>query len=168
MVGAEGFEPSAFWSRTKRATRLRYAPTMLSNLLSRKRGKVYSFLRQKSMGVLQIPALRKTPEYISRQAREVREVSFLGLLCELSVLCVRQTSRFCNRLNRYTAISILSSLPEIGTLSDGKLNRLVGIAPEEKQGGTKEWQRRMKFTVADLLSDVWKVAAVDLGGVVLV
>ena len=26
MVGAEGFEPSAFWSRTKRATRLRYAP----------------------------------------------------------------------------------------------------------------------------------------------
>ena len=26
LVGAEGFEPSAFWSRTKRATRLRYAP----------------------------------------------------------------------------------------------------------------------------------------------
>ncbi len=26
MVGAEGFEPSAFWSRTKRATSLRYAP----------------------------------------------------------------------------------------------------------------------------------------------
>ena len=26
MVGAEGFEPSAFWSRTKRATRLRCAP----------------------------------------------------------------------------------------------------------------------------------------------
>ena len=37
-----------------------------------------------------------------------------------------------------TAISILSSLPEIGTLPDGKLNRLVGIAPEEKQSGTKE------------------------------
>ena len=42
-----------------------------------------------------------------------------------------------------TAISILSSLPEIGTLSDGKLNRLVGIAPEERQSGTKEWQRRI-------------------------
>ncbi len=26
MVGAEGVEPSTFWSRTKRATRLRYAP----------------------------------------------------------------------------------------------------------------------------------------------
>ncbi len=25
-IGAEGFEPSAFWSRTKRATSLRYAP----------------------------------------------------------------------------------------------------------------------------------------------
>ena len=42
-----------------------------------------------------------------------------------------------------TAISILAGLPEIGTLSDGKLNRLVGIAPEEKQSGTKEWQRRI-------------------------
>ena len=27
LVGAEGFEPSAFCSRSKRATRLRYAPT---------------------------------------------------------------------------------------------------------------------------------------------
>ena len=26
MVGATGFEPAAFWSRTKRATKLRYAP----------------------------------------------------------------------------------------------------------------------------------------------
>ena len=42
-----------------------------------------------------------------------------------------------------TAMSILAGLPEIGTLSDGKLNRLVGIAPEEKQSGTKEWRRRI-------------------------
>ena len=28
MVGAEGFEPSTFCSRSKRATRLRYAPTL--------------------------------------------------------------------------------------------------------------------------------------------
>ena len=26
LVGATGFEPTAFWSRTKRATKLRYAP----------------------------------------------------------------------------------------------------------------------------------------------
>ena len=26
MVGATGFEPATFWSRTKRATKLRYAP----------------------------------------------------------------------------------------------------------------------------------------------
>ena len=43
-----------------------------------------------------------------------------------------------------TAISILSSLPEIGTLSDGKLNRLVGIAPEEKQSGTRGEAERNK------------------------
>ena len=42
-----------------------------------------------------------------------------------------------------TAIVVLSGLPEIGKLSDEKLNRLVGIAPEEKQSGTKEWQRRI-------------------------
>mgnify|MGYP003323680832 CR=1 FL=1 len=42
-----------------------------------------------------------------------------------------------------TAISILAGLPEIGTLPDAKLNRLVGVAPEEKQSGTKEWKRRI-------------------------
>ena len=42
-----------------------------------------------------------------------------------------------------TAMAILSGLPEIGTLADGKLNRLVGIAPEERQSGTKEWRRRI-------------------------
>ena len=42
-----------------------------------------------------------------------------------------------------TAISILAGLPEIGKLSDEKLNRLVGIAPEERQSGTKDWQRRI-------------------------
>ncbi len=26
LVGATGFEPATFWSRTKRATKLRYAP----------------------------------------------------------------------------------------------------------------------------------------------
>ena len=33
MVGAEGIEPSTFWSRTKRATRLRYAPMDMKNAL---------------------------------------------------------------------------------------------------------------------------------------
>ena len=42
-----------------------------------------------------------------------------------------------------TAISILAGLPEIGKLPDQKLNRLVGIAPEEKQSGTREWQRKI-------------------------
>ena len=42
-----------------------------------------------------------------------------------------------------TAITILAGLPEIGTLSDSKLNRLVGLSPEEKQSGTKQWQRRI-------------------------
>ncbi len=42
-----------------------------------------------------------------------------------------------------TAIAILAGLPEIGTLSDAKLNRLVGISPEEKQSGTKERKRKI-------------------------
>ncbi len=31
MVGATGFEPAASWSRTKRATKLRYAPSYNAN-----------------------------------------------------------------------------------------------------------------------------------------
>jgi len=42
-----------------------------------------------------------------------------------------------------TAISILAGLPEIGTLPDGKLYRLVGLSPEQRQSGTKEWHRRI-------------------------
>ena len=42
-----------------------------------------------------------------------------------------------------TAIAILAGLPEIGKLPDAKLNRLAGIAPEEKQSGTREWQRKI-------------------------
>lgn len=42
-----------------------------------------------------------------------------------------------------TAISILSGLPEIGKLDDAKVYRLAGIAPVQKQSGTKEWQRKI-------------------------
>ena len=42
-----------------------------------------------------------------------------------------------------TAFSILAGLPEIGKLDDAKLNCLVGIAPVEKQSGTKEWHRKI-------------------------
>lgn len=42
-----------------------------------------------------------------------------------------------------TAIMILAGLPEIGCLTDSKLFRLVGIAPEEKQSGTKDWSRKI-------------------------
>ena len=43
-----------------------------------------------------------------------------------------------------TAISILAGLPEIGKLPDAKPDRLVGIAPEERQSGTREWQRKIR------------------------
>ena len=61
-----------------------------------------------------------------------------------------------------TAISILSSLPEIGTLSDGKLNRLVGIAPEEKQSGAKEWQRRIWGGRKDVRNALYMAAVASI------
>ena len=61
-----------------------------------------------------------------------------------------------------TAISILSSLPEIGTLSDGELNRLVGIAPEEKQSGTKEWQRRIWGGRKDVRNALYMAAVASI------
>lgn len=58
---------------------------------------------------------------------------------------VRAQSRFVQvgGVGDVTAIAILAGLPEIGKLPDAKLNRLVGIVPEEKQSGTKEWQRKI-------------------------
>ena len=60
------------------------------------------------------------------------------------------------------AISILSGLLEIGTLSDGKLNRLVGIAPEEKQSGTKEWQRRIWGGRKDVRNALYMAAVASI------
>ena len=60
---------------------------------------------------------------------------------EMDALRVRFTE--VGGVGDLTAISILAGLPEIGKLSDQKLNRMVGIAPEEKQSGTKEWQRKI-------------------------
>ncbi len=61
-----------------------------------------------------------------------------------------------------TAISILSGLPEIGTLSDGKLSRLVGIAPEERQSGTKEWQRRIWGGRKDVRNALYMAAVASI------
>ena len=42
-----------------------------------------------------------------------------------------------------TAIAILSGLPEIGSLSDARLNRLVGLAPEQDQSGKRNGARQI-------------------------
>ena len=56
----------------------------------------------------------KTSEYISRQ---VREVSFLELLCGLSGLCVRRTDRFCNWLSDEEPCTVNSSEEQIPLIS---------------------------------------------------
>ena len=61
-----------------------------------------------------------------------------------------------------TAISILAGLPEIGKLPDAKLNRLVGIAPEEKQSGTKEWQRRIWGGRRDVRNALYMAAVASI------
>ena len=42
-----------------------------------------------------------------------------------------------------TAIAILSGLPEIGSLPDARLNRLVGLAPEQDQSGKRNGARQI-------------------------
>ena len=42
MVGVTGFEPTTFWSRTKRATKLRYTPNALLSIYKNTR-----FVKQK-------------------------------------------------------------------------------------------------------------------------
>ena len=59
----------------------------------------------------------------------------------MNALCERFTQ--VGGVGAITAISILAGLPEIGTLPDGKLNRLVGISPEENQSGSRDRLRRI-------------------------
>lgn len=57
----------------------------------------------------------------------------------------RRAARFTqvDGVGETTAVAILAGLPEIGTLKDEELFKMVGLAPIEKQSGTKEWQRRI-------------------------
>lgn len=61
-----------------------------------------------------------------------------------------------------TAIMILAGLPEIGTLSDSKLFRLAGIAPEEKQSGAREWTRRIWGGRKDVRNALYMAALASL------
>ncbi len=45
--------------------------------------------------------------------------------------------------SRPVAEEVGNDIKGFGTLTDAKLNRLVGIAPEERQSGTREWQRHI-------------------------
>ena len=61
-----------------------------------------------------------------------------------------------------TAFSILAGLPEIGTLDDAKLNRLVGIAPVEKQSGAKEWHRKIWGGRKDVRNALYMAAVASI------
>ena len=61
-----------------------------------------------------------------------------------------------------TAISILAGLPEIGKLPDEKLNRLVGISPEQRQSGTREWQRRIWGGRKDVRNALYMAATASI------
>ena len=79
---------------------------------------------------------------------------------EMDALRVRFTE--VGGVGDLTAISILAGLPEIGKLSDQKLNRLVGIAPEEKQSGTKEWQRKIWGGRKDVRNSLYMAVTASL------
>ena len=61
-----------------------------------------------------------------------------------------------------TAVAILAGLPEIGKLPDGKLNRLVGIAPEERQSGTRERQRKIWGGRKDVRNALYMAAVASI------
>lgn len=61
-----------------------------------------------------------------------------------------------------TAVSILAELPEIGRINDAKLNRLAGLAPEEKQSGSKEWQRRIWGGRKDVRNALYMAAVASI------
>ena len=78
----------------------------------------------------------------------------------MNALCERFTQ--VGGVGAITAISILAGLPEIGTLPDGKLNRLVGISPEENQSGSKDRLRRIWGGRQDVRNALYMAATASL------
>ena len=89
-------------------------------------------------------------------------------LCLETVRKNDSTNKLCERFTQVggvgaiTAISILAGLPEIGTLSDEKLNRLVGISPEEDQSGSRDRLRRIWGGRQDVRNALYMAATASL------
>lgn len=110
--------------------------------------------------------MRKMPEeQVSHFDRLIRKAE------DLCIETVRGNEGLNGKLVRFTAvggvgdvtaISILAGLPEIGKLSDAKPDRLVGIAPEERQSGAREWQRRIGGGRKDVRNALYMAAVASI------
>ena len=89
-------------------------------------------------------------------------------LCLATARRNERTNTLCERFTQVggvgavTAVSILAGLPEIGTLPDEKLNRLVGISPEENQSGSKDRLRRIRGGRQDVRNALYMAATASL------
>ena len=89
-------------------------------------------------------------------------------LCLATARKNERTNTLCERFTQVggvgavTAVSILAGLPEIGTLPDEKLNRLVGISPEENQSGSKDRLRRIRGGRQDVRNALYMAATASL------
>ena len=89
-------------------------------------------------------------------------------LCLATARRNERTNTLCERfaqvggVGAVTAVSILAGLPEIGTLPDEKLNRLVGISPEENQSGSKDRLRRIRGGRQDVRNALYMAATASL------
>ncbi|MBR4616960.1 MAG: transposase [Kiritimatiellae bacterium] len=89
-------------------------------------------------------------------------------LCLATARKNERTNTLCERFTQVggvgavTAVSILAGLPEIGTLPDEKLNRLVGISPEENQSGSKDRFRRIRGGRQDVRNALYMAATASL------
>ena len=87
--------------------------------------------------------LNEQIRHIDRMIKKIERSSMETVSNNPSMKSIVERFAKVGGVGEVTAISLLSGLPEIGHLSDSKLNRLAGIAPEEKSSGTREWQRRI-------------------------
>lgn len=76
MVGATGFEPAASWSRTKRATKLRYAPKVYSIY--------YTFMKPKSIPIKSCKNIAK--RRIIDNLKEYKFITIVSFIYLLGVL----------------------------------------------------------------------------------
>ena len=125
LVGAEGFEPSAFCSRSKRATRLRYAPTRLKTVHS-----ISYVARRNQVGLTWSPQNFKPTTPLPKRTR--RHWAFRRTNCPINRTTEFFLQRFAAQCRLRAGSSPSSPLAPVCRFAPNEPRRSLGIPSQTR------------------------------------